>query len=98
MTADKILDWIIAAIVLFFIFAPLVGSIFTKKKVVRHNKPKLPQPKSKKKPAMVSNVIKKPQVFPEAKKVEPKHKKLKYGSMKQAVILSEILKRPYTDD
>jgi hypothetical protein len=97
MTADKILDWIIAVVVLFFIFAPLVGSLFVKKKVVHHKKPKPSHPKIKPKPADMPKVVQKPQDIAIPKKKSPKKKKLKYGSLKQAVVLSEILKRPYDD-
>lgn len=94
-------DWIGLVVVLFFLLFPLISTFLKKKKPVKKRPSPRPfhssfpdQPKKQ--------IIKPPQVVPLKRQTKPKRpppKKLmtKYGSMKNGIILSEILKRPYWD-
>ena len=98
MKAEEILDWIVAIFVLLFILVPMVSSIFLRKKAPH---PQKKAPKEHKHPPKKNKSIKHKEVIkPPLKLVKPNplvKKTMKYGNLKQAVILSEILKRPYGD-
>ncbi len=97
MKAEEVLDWIVAIFVLLFILVPMVSSIFFRKKIPH---PQKEAPKQHIHPKKGKKIIRQKEVLkPPLKLVKPKplaKKAMKYGSLKQAVILSEILKRPYS--
>jgi len=102
MRAEEILDWVVAIFVLLFILVPMVSSIFLRKKVPQHqNKIAKHHEHPKEKKKVNAHYQRKGVIKPPLKLVKPKSltkKTMKYGTLKQAVILSEILKRPYSED
>lgn len=103
MNEEKSTDWIGLIIILFFVFFPLLSSLFKRKqRAVISNPQKITPPplpktvkKTEKTPAM--QLFAKSTFSSKKRKKKPKSILIKYGSLKNGIILSEILKRPYID-
>lgn len=96
-------DWVVALLTLFFLFIPVIGALFRKKKIPpRPQKEKImakeiSTPKKNKPLRPPPSPSQNPSIFDEPLIEKEKQVKLKYGSLQDAVILSEILNRPYKD-